>query len=149
MEQKRDMTAERIAEYHEELEIIQEGIEVYKTKVGQAEKGSRADTKYECRRKLFELKQEHKSKTAAMLQLQDLMEKARDQMGLEMDHMKKHWSSNLTKAMGMKNRFRTDNRRIVEGIKKADSDEGWKTDEHKLIAYKTLLNIMKNDGNGK
>lgn len=148
MEQDKDMTAERITEYGEELEIIQEGIEVYETKLGQAGEG-RADKKYECRKELFDLKMKHKRVTASMLQLEAYMDQSEKQMKFDMDHMNTNWHTILTKAMGMKNKFRSDNKRIVEGIKKTDTEISWETPEHKLIAYKTLRNIINNNSNGK
>lgn len=135
----------RIQEYQEELEIIEEGIQAYKSETTL----TRKVPVYKNKREIFKLQLEHKTKTAAMLQLQDLVKEAEAQMKAEIKIMNEHWHNVLKQAMDSKDKFSRDNKLMVMGIKDRYIKKQLKDDEMRLQAFKTLKAILNQHSNGK
>lgn len=142
----KDVNEERLDEYNEEIALLTEGVAIYKKKVDSTE---RIEPKWDAKTKLFELQLSLKSKTAAALQLGELMNKQEEQTRAEIKDMKEHWHNILKSAMDSKDRYPKDIKRMVIGIKDTHIRKAFQNDKHKLSAYKTLKSIMQKYPNGK
>ena len=144
----KSINEQRIEEFNEEIDLIDEGIKAYENEMKKGNVTSDVPT-YETKRKILDLKKEKKSKTAAALQLGDLINKAEEQLKIEVKDMKENFNKALKNAMDRKDSFPHDHKLQVLGIKNTADNRSWANDEHKVAAYKMLKNLLNQYPNGK
>jgi len=144
---KNNTYQERLNQYKEEISIINRGIKAY---IGRGEKVvTGAVAKYENEHKVFKLQLDLSAKEGSMLQLAQLMKEKDEQFASEMKFMKANFAKLLKKAMDAKDGLPKDQKRMVVAYREMDVKKSWLSDEHKLVAFKAMMNILNANSNGK
>jgi len=134
---------ERIEEYLEEVKILDELYQAVSN--GDKEKAEKLEKELD----KFKLKLDINTKKARLYQLEKLMADAEKQFKAEKKHMHDNWKSILKKSMDIKDKLQKDDKRLVMSFKDRDIKKAWVNDKEKLQAYKTMINILNQNSNGK
>lgn len=127
---------ERIKEYQEEVVILEELLK-YEA-AGDKENAEKLRKKHN----QFKLKLEVNTKKARLHQLEQLMAQAKKTLEAEKKVMKTNWKAALKKSMDIKDKLKKDDKRLIMAFKDRDIKKAWQSDEEKLQAYKTIMNII-------